>query len=148
MSRQRRTALVVHKDNELGNDDNMIPLINIVFLLLIFFMVAGHISQLSEGALNLPKTMAERSADEEALVLQMNTEQQLFLNGEQIELADLEPVLKGDVVLAAGLARYGLALQVDKTVTAAELDPVLSTLRQIGIAKVQLHALLDLEPTL
>jgi biopolymer transport protein ExbD len=33
----------VHKKND--SDDNLIPLINVVFLMLIFFMVAGQIQK-------------------------------------------------------------------------------------------------------
>lgn len=148
MSRKRRAVMIAAKDAELGNDDNMIPLINIVFLLLIFFMVAGHISRLSEGTLKLPKTVAERSADEESLVLQMDLNQQLFLNGDPVELIELDNILHSNVATAAVLDSHGLALQIDEAVTAENLDPVLNALRQMGIPKVQLHALLNMDAAL
>ncbi|GAB3091964.1 biopolymer transporter ExbD [Aestuariicella hydrocarbonica] len=145
MSRARRASFVAAAASAPGNDDNMMPLINIVFLLLIFFMVAGHISRLSEGELDLPSTVTERSADAESLVLQMNLRQQLLLDSEVVELTKLERALGSSPQMTAALERHGLALQVDKSVTAQELAPVLSKLRQMGVKSVQLHALLDMD---
>ena len=37
-----------NKINKIYNDDNLLPLVNIIFLLLIFFMLAGVIAKQKE----------------------------------------------------------------------------------------------------
>ena len=51
------------KDN---SDDQLIPLINIVFLMLIFFMVAGQISEQDAQYIAPPESISETPIDPDA----------------------------------------------------------------------------------
>ena len=51
------------KDN---TDDQLIPLINIVFLMLIFFMVAGQISEQDAQFIAPPESISEAPTDADA----------------------------------------------------------------------------------
>ena len=55
------------KDN---GDDALIPLINIVFLMLIFFMVAGQISKSDAAFVSPPESISEAYVDDEALQIE------------------------------------------------------------------------------
>lgn len=111
-----------------ASDDNMIPLINIVFLLLIFFMIAGQIRNLVPE-LELPTGDSARKAIESEFKLALTRNKLLYLNGETIELASL----------AAQLAEVShITLVVDRRLTAKDLDAVLNILRETSSASVNL----------
>ena len=70
--RQRKEALAV----------NLTPLIDVVFLLLIFFMVSTSFTDLSELVVNLPEADGEqRQAETKALELVITASEEMFLNG-------------------------------------------------------------------
>ena len=70
--RQRKEALAV----------NLTPLIDVVFLLLIFFMVSTSFTDLSELVVNLPEADGEqRKAENKALELVITASEEMFLKG-------------------------------------------------------------------
>ena len=70
--RQRKEGLAV----------NLTPLIDVVFLLLIFFMVSTSFSDLSELVVNLPEADGEqRQAETKGLELIITASEEMFLNG-------------------------------------------------------------------
>ena len=70
--RQRKEALAV----------NLTPLIDVVFLLLIFFMVSTSFTDLSELVVNLPEADGEqRQAQTKGLELVITASEEMFLNG-------------------------------------------------------------------
>ena len=70
--RQRKEALAV----------NLTPLIDVVFLLLIFFMVSTSFTDLSALVVNLPEADGEqRQAETKALELVITASEEMFLNG-------------------------------------------------------------------
>ena len=77
-----------------ANDTQLIPLINIIFLMLIFFMVAGRISaQKTAAPITLPEAALEQAAAEHAVRLEMTREGALLLDGAALENAALPDAL-------------------------------------------------------
>lgn len=63
-------------------DINLTPLIDVVFLLLIFFMVTTTFDQRSELKLNLPEASAEpQKAPDKLIELAIDTEGRYYVNG-------------------------------------------------------------------
>ncbi len=116
-----------------NTEDNMIPMINIVFLLLIFFMIAGQITAIQGQDIVLPETALGAPIDERQVTLQFTENNQLFFNGSPLSLDELSGELDA---LAAG--EIIVSLQADKRVKAVDLDKVLTILRARSIAKVTL----------
>lgn len=63
---------------------NLTPLIDVVFLLLIFFMVSSRFSELSQLTVNLPEAESGSGANEMSLVLMVDANGQMRLNGQQV----------------------------------------------------------------
>jgi biopolymer transport protein ExbD len=117
-----------------NSDDNLIPLINIVFLLLIFFMVAGQVREQTAAGLVLPER--ERTVQPAATPLKVEITRlgELFVNGRATALP----------ALAAALVPYQqerppVAVLADRELVAATLGPVLLTLQQEGFSSVRLY---------
>lgn len=117
-----------------SSDDNMIPLINIVFLLLIFFMVAGQIKAQPDQAITLPSTAQLESAQAQILRLELFADGQLMLNGELIEVASLRS--KIDLESAGSIALFA-----DARVTAKQLDELLSEFADTPQWSIELYTL-------
>ena len=114
-----------------SQDLNMIPLINIVLLLLIFFLIAGQLATTPD--VQLPVSDSDRPIGRHELTLTLDTH--LWLNGEQIGLEALGAALR------AATAEKTIVLRADRDVTAGSLDGVLDILRAQGITTVTLYSL-------
>ena len=119
--------------------DRLIPLINVVFLLLIFFMVAGKIQQQDQLDITLPSQELAAELQSEPATLQMTREMKLFFKGVEISKASL--------TLALGSADVNLGkpmvLSIDRDVKARELDELLELLR---IAQIDTNKILMQQP--
>lgn len=114
-------------------DADIIPMINIVFLLLIFFMVAGQIKAMDRAGVVLPDGNLGVRASPGAIALTMDSDNNLTLNDAPVALVDLDAAL--DPLLSSS---DRIALMVDKSVRAGDLDPVLTVIRARGISRVSL----------
>ncbi|MBU4426284.1 MAG: biopolymer transporter ExbD, partial [Proteobacteria bacterium] len=75
------------------------PLIDIVFLLLIFFMVTSHFHMASGISIKLPKvTQRAFNKDSKKITLMIDREGRTYLKGDIIDLKKLATELKGLVV--------------------------------------------------
>jgi len=115
-----------------NSDDNMIPLINIVFLLLIFFMVAGQIKAMPSPDLQLPESTLEHQPQASSQRLELAANGDIRLNGEVLSVEALTEQLQQ---LDAG----EIALFADRRANAEQLTAVLQPLRQLEQLRVQLH---------
>lgn len=111
-------------------DDALVPMINVVFLLLVFFLTAGKLARREESAVALPRTAGGGpAAEERALTLVLTPSGTLLLEGEPIPLEELSERLPADAELA---------LAADRATPAAALFPVLSALAETGRTSVRL----------
>lgn len=119
-----------------GNDDNVIPLINIVFLMLIFFMLAGQIT--STDLLNVMPPTSEIQAPTTPLEFEilMDAEGSIAFNNQAITYDGLRSELE---VLNTPDVQISLALKIDADVTAETLKPLLKLLSDSGMQQITLY---------
>ena len=73
------------------NDDNLLPLVNIIFLLLIFFMLAGVIAKQKDlYDVDLASATIEDYVEQNKNVLFISKDGLLILNDIKIDKADLK----------------------------------------------------------
>ncbi|QEW06553.1 ExbD/TolR family protein [Nitrincola iocasae] len=124
------------KPSSSGNEDNVIPLINIVFLMLIFFMLAGQIT--ATDALQVMPPSSEVQAPTVTLEyeLLMDADGALALNNQLITPEALREELSS---LAEESAQVQLALKIDAQATASRLKPLLQLLTETGMKQITLY---------
>lgn len=114
-------------------DDSILPLINVVFLLLIFFVIAGVITRSAPFDLTLPTTTrAEDRALPDDQILAVGADGQLAFAGKTINTAELGELLTDWPVDTA------LQIRADSGLRADALSELLGHLRAVGVAQVRL----------
>ena len=63
---------------------NLTPLIDVVFLLLIFFMVSTSFSEMTQLVVDLPEAEGSPATTDEALILTVDVAGNMTLNGESV----------------------------------------------------------------
>ena len=118
--------------------DFILPMINIVFLLLIFFMVAGQISRTVDAQIDPPQAQNSQPLDSEKLELVLSADGSISNEGQALTLDDLDALIGRQIEEGTLL---DLILTADRSIQAATLDPVLTRLRELGVKTVRLRTL-------
>ncbi|UCF83053.1 MAG: biopolymer transporter ExbD [Desulfobacteraceae bacterium] len=114
------------------------PLIDIVFLLLIFFMVTSHFNVASGVSIKLPKvTQKVFNKDGERITLIIDKEGRTYHKGEKIDLKTLSVELKA-LVEKEGLVH--LLLEADKDVTHGKVVQVMDLAKTAGVLSIIIAA--------
>lgn len=117
--------------------ENVLPMINVVFLLLIFFMIAGAIERADLFDVSPPAAAGARQAEDGGGVLLMAADGRLALDGAEVSRDGL-----GEALAAFLEARPGAVVKVkaDARTEALEVVALLEDLREAGVEKVVLLA--------
>jgi biopolymer transport protein ExbD len=114
------------------------PLIDIVFLLLIFFMVTSHFQVASGVSIKLPKVMQKTlHKDTEKITLIIDKEGSIYLMGKKIDLHKLSIELKG-LVEKDGLVH--LLIEADKDVKHGRVVQVMDLAKTAGVRSIIIAA--------
>lgn len=119
-------------------EHNLISLINIVFLLLVFFMIAGRLGQSTIEGLELPVLKSDHSATQEHRQLQLSANGQIHIDGKPVNRSQLQIFIHQLADSAQNLDTPQIDIQADQNLSAAALDEVLSLLRESGILQIRL----------
>lgn len=114
------------------SENSITALIDVVFILLLFFMLAGQIKELSNPDILLPYSALGKTAEQQPLKIEISKDGGLIVNDKPLELAQL------DSALADINSDDRIAVLADKRLKVDKLDEVLSVIRARGIAKVSL----------
>lgn len=121
-------------------DDHLIPLINVIFLMLIFFMIVGQIRPAEALRVEPPKTQQPTAAGAGERVLVLAPDGRLASDGRILSREALRAHL-GERRAPAGAseaAPASLTLKADAAVSAALLRETLDLLADAGITQVEL----------
>jgi biopolymer transport protein ExbD len=120
------------------DEERILPLINVVFLLLIFFMVAGRFTLSDPWHIEPPRSASEGIAQARELVVMVGADGRLALDGVEMDDAGLEDALR---------ARLGdtepsmVRLKADGRVEATRVVGVMELLRDAGASRLRLLTL-------
>ena len=116
-------------------DDRIMPLINMVFLLLIFFLVAGAIREVEPVEVDPPRSLVEAESVTDALTIYVASDGRIAL-GETLLERDAF-----DLAIAAAVAAnpdQPIRIVADRDVEAINVISILETLRASGSSRVKL----------
>ena len=120
------------KQQVIKNEDNLLPLVNIIFLLLIFFMLAGVIVKQKElHNVDLASATIEEYIEKDKNTLFINADGSLTLNDESIG----KSLLKEKLIL---LKTDNILIAADGSLDSSSLNKILLILSDSEIKNVTL----------
>ena len=122
----------------LSQDNSMIPLINVVFLMLAFFMILGQIERSDAVRLDPPESLSREAQGEYTATLLITAQQALYLNDRPLRSEQLAGEIRRLLDTAADPQSVRVLVKADATLPATELRQVLARLRTAGLLRVSL----------
>ena len=121
-----------------SSDDNLVPLINIIFLLLIFFMVAGRITASDVVPVDAPESSAQTPQAEADVILLVSAVGDVYLESQPVDLAVLSELLQERLAQSPDPDAFRVQVKVDAALPVENLKTVLGSVRSAGLLQVSL----------
>ena len=118
-----------------SDDERVLPLINVVFLLLIFFMLAGQLSAIDPIEIEPPRSASEGALEARDLVVVVGADGTLAFDGALIEDAALFAAVAQGL---AGKTAPQVWLKADGAAESLRVIAVMEILRKAGVERLKL----------
>ena len=113
-------------------DDGLLPLVNIIFLLLIFFMIVGVIEKnILKDNIELPKVTLDKFENKDVAKIFYDENKNNYLNDMLINIKDLRQRIKTNKV-------KDVVLIADKSLLVQDINIILFELKQNQINSIKL----------
>ncbi|MYF08995.1 MAG: biopolymer transporter ExbD [Rhodospirillaceae bacterium] len=119
-------------------ENSMIPLINVVFLMLAFFMILGQIERSDAVRLDPPDSLSLEVQGDYTATLLITAQQSLYLNDRPLRREQLSGEIRRILEAAADPQSVRVLVKADASLPATELRLVLARLRTAGLLRVSL----------
>lgn len=127
-----------------SNDDNMVPLINVVFLMLVFFMVAGQIRKADPIPIIPPYSINDtRSVTDPNVVIVVGVDESLYVDDQLFATDEIQSYLETQFISTANKEGFWVQIKSDGGISLEKLRPVFNQVRLAGLTKVSLATQLE-----
>ena len=117
-------------------------LIDVVFLLIIFFMTTARFAEQNRTDLDLPRERGEQreQAEEAGLIVNLTAAGDIIVNQETRTLADVEAIVRRELDRVEGrsAASFPITIRADRNADSADLNELIERLRTLGVKGARL----------
>ena len=129
----------LHKaKREYGSEINIAPLIDVVFLLIIFFLTVSHMTQVRVEALSLPEAKeTDKSAPAMSgrIIINVHKNGRIVVSGKTYETDSLESMLRTEQE-NSGSGGLSVLLRGDRETLWAGVSEIMQVLTELGIDQI------------
>ena len=120
------------RDTEL--ELNITPLIDVVFLLLIFFMVSTTFQRESEITIELPESSGDvAESDKKVIEISIDNQGRYFVNQRQLKATDIKTLKKAISITRGDAKEPKLIISADKMTPHQAVVRAMDAARQLGL---------------
>jgi len=134
--------LIRHPHPERVSPIELTPMIDVIFLLIIFFMATAQFAQLTRAELDLPREPGERepAADESGLIINLTRDGQVIVNDQTVTLNELDARVSQYISESRSRdhREMKLTLRADREADTARLNQIIRLLQDRGIPAARL----------
>lgn len=113
---------------------NMTPLIDVVFLLLIFFMVSTTFQRESEITIELPEASGDIAEIKKKVIeVSVDNEGRYFVNKRRLKDSNIETLKNAIAIIQGDTKEPKLIISADKMTTHESVVKVMDAARQLGL---------------
>ncbi|MBQ3965303.1 MAG: biopolymer transporter ExbD [Treponema sp.] len=118
---------------------DLTPMIDVVFQLILFFLVSTTFAVLPAISVNLPSSETALSTEVTGMTLTVSEKGRMFLNGDEVTFSTLNKRLASYDTEGKKKEEYPVALEADDKVTNGTIVKIFDVLRKNGFVAVNLR---------
>lgn len=122
-----------------GATVDLIPMIDVVFQLILFFLVSTTFAILPAISVNLPSSETAQGTSYDSITITVETNGTIWFNEAKVSMAELEELLLNFDTEEIEKAKYPIMLEADEMVTNGTIVSIFDVLRKSGFSAVNLR---------
>ena len=127
-----------HKRNTRA-EINMTPMIDIVFLLIIFFMTVTQVSEINRERLELPQLQGAEDQKPTTLIVNVDQAGDIIVSGNQIKIPRLLAIVSQELAkVGEDATRLTVVLRADQRGTSRTVNEIVTSLARMQITRVRI----------
>ena len=120
-------------------EQNMTPMIDVVFQLLIFFMTCTQVSKINKERLELPEQQGTQEQVESTLTINVNQAGEIIVSGRPLTVPQLVGIVGDEIALRGGdTVGINVVLRADQRGNSKSVNEVVRALSQLQITRVRI----------
>jgi biopolymer transport protein ExbD len=117
---------------------NMTPMIDVTFLLLIFFMTVNQVTKAQREKVALPQLAGTQDQSQRSLVINVDRAGQIIVAANGVTLPDLVGILSTEIAkVDADASRITVLLRADRRGDCRTVNEIVTTLVRLNITRVR-----------
>lgn len=117
---------------------NMTPMIDIVFLLIIFFITVNQVTEANRTKMELPELQGSQDQTKTALTINVDESGDIIVAGETVSLADLVRIVTAELTgVGNDTSRLTVVLRADRRGSCRSVNEVIKLLTRLEIGRVR-----------
>jgi biopolymer transport protein ExbD len=122
-----------------GLEINMTPMIDVTFLLLIFFMTVNQVSKANRAEIELPPAQGTQDQSDNPLTINVNAAGEIIVSGNTLSLVQLVTIVNSELANADDQpSRVAVVLRADRRGNCRTVNEVVSLLERLDIRSVRI----------
>ena len=118
---------------------NMTPMIDIVFLLIIFFMTVSQVSEVNRERLELPELAGSEEQKRSSLTVNVDREGQVIVSGNPITSGELMAYVSRELAqVDDDPSRLNVVIRADERGTSRAVNRIVSSLAKLQLSRVRI----------
>lgn len=122
-----------------GASVDLIPMIDVVFQLILFFLVSTTFAILPAISVNLPSSQTAEGASFDSITITLETNGNIWFNESKVTMVELESTLLAFDTGSTEKSKYPIMLEADEMVTNGTIVKIFDVLRRAGFSAVNLR---------
>jgi biopolymer transport protein ExbD len=116
---------------------DLTPMIDVVFLLIIFFMLTSHLGDLRRTEIDLPHEPGEeqRSQQEAAMIVDIDVDGSYFVESVRVDLNEVQRLALAGLESESSSENFDVLIRPDRFAPAVHLDQLLNRLAKVGVTR-------------
>lgn len=116
---------------------NLTPLVDVMFILMIFILVTAQYTNVYSMKVDLPKAeTAQQVGEKKVIVISLSKDEKIYFDDKEVDVAELETNLK---TLAEQEKPPQIIIQADQKSTTGNLVSVMDLIQKVGLKRVSLQ---------
>ncbi len=128
-----RRLIAAAREREEEQEINVTPMLDVVFIMLIFFIVTASFVKEAGVDIARPDALTQRAKPQAAILVAVTPTNEVWINQESVDVADVRPRIEK---LRAENPQGSVVVQADKTSNMKTLLKVMDAARDAGVADV------------
>ena len=116
----------------------MTPMIDVVFLLIIFFMTVSQVSEANREQVDLPKLKGSRDQSPKTLTINVTADQQIVISGNPVSLAQVIDIARGEISGAGNNPdMVSVVLRADQNGKSETVNDIVDAMSRLQVKRIR-----------